>query len=63
MPSPANYLRTHVLQTSTERIPLFLTYFSQSEIGNPKVSFEINHYILRLQVAIEDVLGMQVFDG
>lgn len=60
MPQPAHYLRTHVLQAAAEGKSLLSADLSQAKVCDFEVSFEIDHDVLGLEVAIEYVLGMQV---
>lgn len=60
MPQPAHYLRTHVLQTAAKGKSLFSADLREAKVCDFEVSFEVDHDVLGLEVAIEYVLGMQV---
>ena len=65
MPSAQDHLRSHVLRRPAVRKGLAprVDLLRQAEVDNLAVAIRIDEDVLRLQVAVDDVLGVQVLDA
>ena len=60
------HLRSHVLHCAAEGLgerPAVLEDFAEAEVDEFDVSVLVEHDVLGLEVAIDDVHGMEVFEG
>ena len=63
---PSAHLWSHVLDGAAERLgerPAFLEDFAEAEVNKFDISVLVEHDVLGLEVSVDDVHGMEVFEG
>lgn len=66
VPLAQHHLRRHVLRSPADAVselPIRVAHLRQPEVGDLDVSVLIQQYVLRLQVAVDDIARVQVLQG